>query len=61
MRKTTADLMATMMLMSGCIDPMYAPTFRFRSGGTKKRYENKDANIEYYTDEKGNIRKRKKK
>lgn len=28
-------------------------------GGTRKEYKNKNANIEYYTDEKGNIRRRK--
>ena len=28
-------------------------------GGTKKEYKNKNANVEYYTDEKGNIRRRK--
>lgn len=36
------------------------PEFRIRGGGTRKSYPNKDANIEYYTDERGNIRKRKK-
>ena len=28
-------------------------------GSSKKTYENKNSNIEYYTDEKGNIRRRK--
>ena len=31
-----------------------------RNGQSKREYPNKNANIEYYTDEKGNIRKRKK-
>ena len=30
-----------------------------KKGSTHKEYKNKNANIEYYTDEKGNIRKRK--
>ena len=30
-----------------------------RIGSSQKDYKNKNANIEYYTDEKGNIRKRK--
>lgn len=32
---------------------------QFKKGSTHKEYKNKNANIEYYTDEKGNIRKRK--
>lgn len=28
-------------------------------GSTQKKYDNKNANVEYYTDEKGNIRRRK--
>lgn len=28
-------------------------------GNTQKKYDNKNANVEYYTDEKGNIRRRK--
>lgn len=31
-----------------------------RRGSSHKEYKNKNANIEYYTDEKGNIRRRKK-
>ena len=30
-----------------------------KKGSTQKQYNNKNSNIEYYTDEKGNIRKRK--
>lgn len=30
-----------------------------KKGSSHKEYKNKNANIEYYTDEKGNIRKRK--
>lgn len=44
----------------GNIDTYYRPEFRIKSGGTHRNYKNKDANIEYYTDEHGNIRKRKK-
>lgn len=44
----------------GNSETYYRPEFRFRSGGTHKDYPNKNANIEYYTDEHGNIRKRKK-
>lgn len=33
---------------------------RIKLGRRKRDYPNKNANIEYYTDEKGNIRKRKK-
>ena len=33
----------------------------FPKGRTQKTYKNKDANIEYYTDEKGNIRRKRKK
>ena len=33
---------------------------RIKRGGKSKEYPNKNANIEYYTDEKGNIRKVKK-
>lgn len=31
-----------------------------KKGSSHKEYKNKNSNIEYYTDEKGNIRKRKK-
>lgn len=31
-----------------------------KKGSTHKEYKNKNSNIEYYTDNKGNIRKRKK-
>lgn len=31
-----------------------------KKGSSHKEYKNKNANIEYYTDEKGNIRRRKK-
>ena len=30
-----------------------------KKGSSHKEYKNKNSNIEYYTDEKGNIRKRK--
>ena len=30
-----------------------------KKGQSKKNYENKNKNVEYYTDEKGNIRRRK--
>ena len=33
---------------------------RIKKGSSHKEYKNKNANIEYYTDEKGNIRRRKK-
>ena len=35
----------------------FVPPYRKRH--SKKTYENKNANVEYYTDEKGNIRRRK--
>ena len=31
---------------------------KIKRGSTKKQYENKNKNVEYYTDEKGNIRRR---
>lgn len=44
----------------GNSETYYRPEFRFRSGGTSENYPNKNANIEYCTDEHGSIRKRKK-
>ena len=38
----------------------FAPSY-VKIGQSKRDYPNKNANIEYYTDEKGNIRKRRKK
>ena len=32
---------------------------KIKKGPTKKQYPNKNKNVEYYTDEKGNIRRRK--
>lgn len=38
-------------------NPYFVPPYR--KVHHKKKYENKNANVEYYTDEKGNIRRRK--
>ena len=40
-------------------NPYFVPPHGYRRVHTKKTYENKNANVEYYTDEKGNIRRRK--
>lgn len=40
--------------------PKYTCLPIIKLGQSKRQYPNKNANIEYYTDEKGNIRKRKK-
>ena len=45
-------------LLSSVFDDYYE-TPSFLKGNTQKQYKNKNANIEYYTDEKGNIRRRK--
>lgn len=52
-------LKAINMMLDGpyMSNPYFVPPYRKRHH--KKSYENKNANIEYYTDEKGNIRKRK--
>ena len=38
-------------------NPYFVPPYK--KVHHKKKYENKNANVEYYTDEKGNIRRRK--
>ena len=38
-------------------NPYFVPPYKKRH--YKKTYENKNSNVEYYTDEKGNIRRRK--
>lgn len=45
--------------ISEIADEYYLPPYR-KKGGKSKDYKNKNSNIEYYTDEKGNIRKVKK-
>ena len=40
-------------------NPYYVPPCGYKRTHHKKNYENKNSNIEYYTDEKGNIRRRK--
>ena len=40
-------------------NPYYVPPFGYKKVHHKKKYENKNSNVEYYTDEKGNIRRRK--
>ena len=57
--KDIATLEASLLLSGGADAFSYMPK---RKGiRVSKDYENKNGNIEYYTDEKGNIRRRKKK
>ena len=58
MNKYLANILAATMAATGG-EPTYPYNVRYKSGGTQKTYDNKNANIEYYTDEKGNIRRRK--
>lgn len=51
-----AALGAAADLLSGGI---YSSLHRFSKGGTHRNYRNKNSNIEYYYDEKGNLRRRK--
>ena len=46
-------------LFGRVFDDYYEET-PIKKGSSHKEYKNKNANIEYYTDEKGNIRRRKK-
>ena len=57
MNKHLANIFAATMAATGG-NLSYLDS-HYRSGGTQKTYDNKNANIEYYTDEKGNIRRRK--
>lgn len=52
-------LKALSMMLDGpyTSNPYFVPPYR--KVHHSKTYKNKNANIEYYTDEKGNIRKRK--
>lgn len=60
MSKELEALMANTLIESMlCGGNNYSYMPRLSKGGTQKTYTNKNANIEYYTDEKGNIRKRK--
>ena len=49
-----------MMGDTGFPNPYFEEMGLFKKGPSSKKYDNKNANIEYYTDEKGNIRRRKK-
>lgn len=62
MKKALADLAilgATADIMSGGAYGSMVSKF-FRKQGTQKNYKNKNNNIEYYYDENGNFRRRRK-
>lgn len=61
MNKTLTKIMLANSLICGSHNYDYMPRLMLgKSGPTQKTYTNKNANIEYYYDEKGNIRKKKK-
>lgn len=45
--------------LESLINDAYYEAPRIKKGSSQRKYENKNKNIEYYTDEKGNIRRRK--
>ena len=64
MNKELLSLLMTNPLLSSketydAFDYYYENMARIKNHKPKKTYKNKNANIEYYVDEKGNIRKRK--
>lgn len=57
MRKVLRDFAAVSAILGG---PQFGDYYiGSPKGNTQKKYDNKNANVEYYTDEKGNIRRRK--
>ncbi len=59
MNKSVRDFMAITAALGG-FDTYFTMDGLCSKGGNQRNYPNKNSNIEYYTDEKGNIRKRKK-
>ena len=61
MNKKLLSLALTNALFNAGNNYAYCPIPRIGKRHSYKKYDNKDANIEYYYDEKGNIRRRKRK
>lgn len=59
MNKSVRDFMAITASLGG-FGTYFTMDGLCSKSGTQRNYSNKNSNIEYYTDEKGNIRKRKK-
>lgn len=58
------DILTAQAMMAGVASNEYTYDYftemHVKRGPSRKEYKNKNANIEYYVDEKGNIRRRKK-